>query len=52
MNMKLKQFSLSVLTCCLTIVAGTKAAEAAQLTVIADELNQPRGLSFDSDGNL
>ena len=50
--MRLKQFSLSILTCCLTIVAGTKAAEAAQLTVIADELNQPRGLSFDSDGNL
>ena len=50
--MKLKQFSFTVLTFCLAIASGAKAAQAAQLTEIANNLDQPRGITFDADGNL
>lgn len=50
--MKLKQFSITFLTLCLAAVTGTKAAEAASLSVIADGLDNPRNMAFDSYGNL
>lgn len=49
--MKLTQLSLSVLTCCLAIAAGT-TAQAASLSVVADKLDNARGLSFGSDGSI
>ncbi len=50
--MKLKQFSLTLLSFCLAIVYSTRAAEAASFTVIADGLDNARGLGFGSDGSL
>lgn len=50
--MKLTQLSLSVLTCCFTIAAGTEAAQAASLSVIADKLDNARGLGFGDDGSI
>jgi hypothetical protein len=50
--MKLKSFILTVLTVCIAAVSAPKAAEAASLTVIADGLNNPRGIDFDSNGNI
>ncbi len=49
--MKLTQLSLSILTCCLAIAAGT-TAQAASLSIIANELDNARGLSFGSDGSI
>lgn len=49
--MKLTQLSLSVLTCCFTIAAGT-AAQAASLSVVADQLDNARGLGFGDDGSI
>jgi hypothetical protein len=50
--MKLKSFALTLLTLSITTVAGTKAAEAASFTVVADGLDNPRNIGFDSDNNL
>ena len=44
--------SFTLLTFCLAVVSGTKAAEAVSLSVVADGLDNPRGLGFDPDGNL
>lgn len=44
-------FSFTVLTCCLAIVSGTKAA-AVSLSVVADGLDNVRGLNFSPDGSL
>ncbi|HEY9783611.1 MAG TPA: ScyD/ScyE family protein [Leptolyngbyaceae cyanobacterium] len=49
--MKLTQLSLSILTCCLAIAAGT-TVQAASLSIIANELDNARGLSFGSDGSI
>lgn len=49
--MKLTQLSLSFLTCCLTIATGT-TAQAASLSVVADELDNARGLGFGDDGSI
>ena len=49
--MKLTQLSLSILTCCLAIAAGT-TAQAASLSIIANELDNARGVSFGSDGSI
>ncbi|MFS0514063.1 ScyD/ScyE family protein [Nostoc sp. UIC 10607] len=50
--MKVKQFPIIFLTLCITAILGAKAAEAASLTVVADGLDNPRGLSFGPDGSL
>lgn len=44
--------SFTLLTFCLAVVSGTKAAEAGSLSVVADGLDNPRGLGFGPDGNL
>lgn len=49
--MKLTQLSLSFLTYCLTIATGT-IAQAASLSVIADGLDNARGLGFGDDGTI
>ncbi|BAY16920.1 hypothetical protein NIES21_27540 [Anabaenopsis circularis NIES-21] len=51
-QMKLKHLTITLVTLGITIVAGTKAAEAASFKVIADGLNNPRNLDFDREGNL
>lgn len=45
-------FSFTLLTFCLAIIFGTKAAQAAALSVVADGLDNARGLSFGPDGSL
>ncbi|RUS97411.1 hypothetical protein DSM106972_085140 [Dulcicalothrix desertica PCC 7102] len=51
--MKAKKITITfALTTCLTAVAGTKAAQAASLTVIADGISNARGAAFGPDGNL
>lgn len=51
--MKLKQFTFTLLTVCLAIVFGPKAAvEAASLTTIASGFDNARGLTYGPDGNL
>lgn len=43
--------SLTLLTFCFAIASGTKAA-AVSLSVVADGLDNPRGLNFGPDGSL
>ncbi|MBE9200929.1 MULTISPECIES: ScyD/ScyE family protein [unclassified Nodularia (in: cyanobacteria)] len=50
--MKLKSFTLTLLTLCIASVASTKAASAATLSVIADGLNNPRNFDFAPDGSI
>ncbi len=50
--MKLKSLTLTLLTVCIAAVSAPKSAEAASLTVVADGLSNPRGIGFDSSGNL
>lgn len=50
--MKFKSFALTFLTFCVAAVSGTKAAEAASLSVVADYLDNPRNMDWDKDGNL
>ncbi|MGF2039870.1 MAG: ScyD/ScyE family protein [Nostoc sp. CmiVER01] len=50
--MKLKQFGITFLSVCIAAFSGMKAAEAASFSVVADGLNNPRGLTFGTDGNL
>lgn len=50
--MKLTRFTFTVLTVCVAIVSGTKAAEAVTFEVIAEDLNNVRGINFGPDGNL
>jgi len=50
--MKLKHLTITLFSVGIAVVAGTKAAEAASLTVVADGLNNPRNLAFDPDGNI
>ena len=49
--MKLTQLSLSILICCLTVATGT-TAQAASLSVVADNLDNARGVSFGPDGSI
>jgi hypothetical protein len=54
-GIKLKEFPLTVLTFCVAVVFGAKTAEAATLvttTVVANGLDNPRGMTFGSDGAL
>ncbi|MBU7583837.1 MAG: ScyD/ScyE family protein [Nostoc sp. TH1S01] len=50
--MKLSQLTITILSFCVAAVAGIKTADAASFSVIADGLNNTRGLSFGADGNL
>jgi sugar lactone lactonase YvrE len=50
-NMKLAQLSLSILICCLAVATETKV-EAASLSVVADNLDNARGVSFGPDGSI
>ncbi|BAZ48427.1 hypothetical protein NIES4103_10350 [Nostoc sp. NIES-4103] len=50
--MKLKSFTLTLLTVCLAAVIGPKAASAATFSVIADGLDNPRNIGFGPDGSL
>lgn len=50
--MRLKQFTLTFLTFCIAAVSAPKAAEAATFSVIADGLDNAKGLSFGPDGAL
>ncbi len=50
--MKLKLFGITFLSFCIAAFTGTKAAEAASFSVIADGLDNPRGLTFGPDGSL
>ncbi|MBN3891561.1 MAG: ScyD/ScyE family protein [Nostoc sp. JL31] len=50
--MKLKQFGITFLSVSIAAFSGMKAAEAASFSVIADGLNNPRGLTFGTDGSL
>lgn len=50
--MKLKQLTITLFTFCVAAFSGMKAAEAASFSVVADGLNNARGLSFGPDGAL
>ncbi len=50
-NMKLKHLTLTFLSLSLALVAVPKA-QAASLTVVADGLDNPRNMDWDSAGNL
>ncbi|MFN6569988.1 ScyD/ScyE family protein [Dendronalium sp. ChiSLP03b] len=50
--MKLNQLTITFLTFCVAAFSGMKAAEAALFSVLADGLDNARGLSFGPDGNL
>jgi hypothetical protein len=50
-NMKLKHFTLTFLSLSLAIIAAPKA-QAASLSVVADGLDNPRNMDWDSNGNL
>ncbi|MEH2460292.1 ScyD/ScyE family protein [Nostoc sp.] len=50
--MELKQFGITFLSVWIAAFSGMKAAEAASFSVIADGLNNPRGLTFGPDGSL
>ncbi|MBD1906811.1 ScyD/ScyE family protein [Funiculus sociatus GB2-A5] len=50
--MKVKQFPIAFLTFCSVAVVGAKAAEAVSFTILADGLDNAKGLSFGPDGAL
>ncbi|WP_341531034.1 ScyD/ScyE family protein [Nostoc sp. UHCC 0302] len=50
--MKPKQVTITFITFCIAVFSGMKAASAASFSVIADGLDNARGLSFGSDGSL
>lgn len=50
--MNLKQLTLSLFTFSLAAVTGTGATKAADFTTLATGLNNPRGISFGSDGSI
>jgi hypothetical protein len=49
---KLKQLTITLITLCVATLSGIKTAEAASFSVVADGLNNARGLSFGPDGAL
>jgi hypothetical protein len=50
--MKLKQLTVSLFTCSVTVVSGAGIAQAVTLTPIVEGISNPRGLSFGPDGTL
>ncbi|MBE9006108.1 ScyD/ScyE family protein [Fortiea sp. LEGE XX443] len=51
-HIKLPQLTITILSFCVAAVAGMKTADAASFSVLADGLNNARGLSFGPDGHL
>lgn len=51
-HIKLKQLTITLFTLCVATLSGMKDAEAASFSVVADGLNNARGLSFGPDGAL
>ncbi|MBD2500169.1 ScyD/ScyE family protein [Anabaena azotica] len=51
-HIQLKQLTITLFTLCVATFSGMKAAEAASFSVVADGLNNARGLSFGPDGAL
>lgn len=51
-HIKLPQLTISIFAFCVAAVAGMRTADAASFSVIADGLNNTRGLSFGPDGQL
>ncbi|MBP5973538.1 ScyD/ScyE family protein [Brasilonema sp. CT11] len=49
--MKFKSFAL-LFSVCVAATCGTQAARAASLSVVADGLDNPRGIAFGSDGSI
>jgi hypothetical protein len=50
--MKLKSFALTVFPIFIAITCGTDAVQAASLSVVANGLNNPRGIASGSDGSI
>ncbi|MBO3458957.1 ScyD/ScyE family protein [Aetokthonos hydrillicola Thurmond2011] len=50
--MKLKSFALIIASVGLVTAMSAKAARASSYEVVADGLDNPRGIAFDADGNL
>ncbi|MDH6061865.1 ScyD/ScyE family protein [Chrysosporum bergii ANA360D] len=50
--MKLKSFTITLLTFCAASLASSTAAAAATLSVVADNLNNPRNFDFAPDGSI
>lgn len=50
--MRLKQFTVSFLTCGVALVSGANLAQAVTLTPIIQGLSNPRGISFGPDGTF
>lgn len=50
--MKLQQLTIPLITLCVATIAGMKTATAASFSVLAEGLNNARGLSFGPDGAL
>ncbi|MCC5625102.1 ScyD/ScyE family protein [Nostoc sp. CHAB 5715] len=50
--MKLKQFTITLVTLCIAISSELKAVQAASFTVIANGFDNPRGITYGPDGNL
>jgi len=48
----LVKYTLTLLTLCIAFISEAKIAEAAKLELIASGLDNPRRLTFDSDGTL
>jgi hypothetical protein len=51
-NIKFKGLALIILSVCLGVVSETKAVEAASFNVVASGLDNPRRISFGTDGSL
>ncbi|MCG6133460.1 MAG: ScyD/ScyE family protein [Nostoc sp. LLA-1] len=50
--MKLKSFALTLASLCIAVASAPKAAEAATFSVIADGLDNARGVSVGPDGSI
>ncbi|MBE9205164.1 ScyD/ScyE family protein [Nostoc sp. LEGE 06077] len=51
-HIKLPQLTITLFSCCVAAILTPITADAASFSVIADGLNNARGLSFGGDGNL
>lgn len=51
-HIQLKQLTITLFTLCVATFSGIKTAEAASFSVVADGLDNARGLSFGPDGAL
>ena len=50
--MKHKQSLFTLLSCSAAVLTGTLSAQAASFEILANGLNNPRGLSFGTDGSI